>query len=182
MITTMLKQNNTLQINVAQLLKSLIGTTRTYEVEETVEIAGVDRLVHGEVELTRSDKSILVHAVLHVQVELECGRCLTKFQSPLTLDIQEEYLPKINIYTGEAMPAPEDREAFVIDERNILDLLEAVRQYASLAVPMKPLCKPDCAGLCPSCGHNLNQGTCDCPPQNLDPRWDKLRQAFSNRK
>lgn len=181
MISTMLKQNNTLQINVAQLLKSLIGTTRTYEVEEEVEIAGVNRLVQGRVELTRSDKSILAHAVLRVHVELDCSRCLREFKSPLTLDIQEEYLPKINIYTGDAEPTPEDRETFAIDERNILDLLEAVRQYASLAVPMKPLCETDCAGLCPSCGHNLNQGPCSCPPRNIDERWDKIRQAFSNR-
>lgn len=180
MITAMLKkQNNTLQINVAQLLKSLIGTSRTYEVEEEVEIAGTDRLVHGQVELTRSDKSILVHAVLHVHVELDCGRCVRRFKTPLTLDIQEEYLPMINVFTGEAEPAVEDREAFFIDERNFLDLLEAVRQYASLAVPIKPLCKPDCAGLCPACGHNMNEGQCECPPQNNDPRWNKLRQAFS---
>ena len=182
MIKTMLKQNNTLQINVAQLLKSLIGTTREYPVEEEVDIAGKNRLVHGNVELTRSDRSILVHALLHVDVELNCGRCLSRFSKPLTLDIQEEYLPKINIYTGEALPQPEDNDAFVIDERNMIDLLDAVRQYASLAVPIKPLCKEDCAGLCPTCGHNMNKGSCSCPPENIDPRWDKLRQAFSNRK
>jgi uncharacterized protein len=179
----MLKQNKTLQINVAQLLKAPIGATRNYNVEEEVDILGKNRLVRGDVELTRSDRSILVHAVLRVDVDLECGRCVSKFNAPLTLDIQEEYLPRINIATGEALPrAEEDKEAFAIDERNILDLLEAVRQYALLAVPMKPLCKPDCAGLCPTCGYNLNQGDCPCPPQEIDPRWDKLRQLFSNRK
>ena len=182
MIKTMLKQNNTLQINVAQLLKSLIGTTRSYQVQEEVDIAGKNRLVSGDVELTRSDRSILVHAVLHVDVELDCGRCLSRFIKPLTLDIQEEYLPKINIYTGEALPQTEDQDLFVIDERNILDLLDAVRQYASLAVPIKPLCTVDCAGLCPACGHNLNHGDCPCPPRNIDSRWEKLRQSFSDRK
>jgi uncharacterized protein len=183
MIETMLKQNNTLQINVAQLLKSLIGTTRTYSVEEEVDIAGKNRVVHGDIELTRSDRSILVHGVLHVDVELNCGRCASEFIAPLTLDIQEEYFPKIDVFTGDAAPAPEeDREAFSIDERNILDLLEAVQQYALMAQPIKPLCKPDCAGLCPTCGHNLNQGACPCPPDDIDPRWDKLRQSFSNRK
>mgnify|MGYP001607164836 CR=1 FL=1 len=182
MIKTMLQQN-TLQINVAQLLKSPLGTTRNYTIEEEVDIAGKNRVVTGEVELTRSDRSILVHGELHMDVELECGRCVSTFTAPLTLDIQEEYLPKTNIATGESLPGQEeDKEAFPIDERNILDLLEAVRQYASLAVPMKPLCKTDCAGLCPACGHNLNRGECPCPPQNIDPRWDTLRQLFSNRK
>lgn len=182
MIKIMLKQNNTLQINVSQLLKSPLGTTRTYAVEEEVDIDGKDRVVHGDVELTRSDRSILVHGVLHVDVELNCSRCVSEFSAPLTLDIQEEFLPKINISSGEPLPQPEDKETFSIDERNMLDLLEAVRQYASLAVPMKPLCKPNCAGLCPTCGHNLNRGECPCPPQDIDPRWDKLRQLFSNRK
>ncbi len=182
MIKTMLKQNNTLQINVSQLLKSPLGTTRNYTVEEEVDIAGKDRVVHGDVELTRSDRSILVHALLHVDVELNCSRCVSEFSAPLTLDIQEEYLPKINVYTGDPLPQPEDKETFSIDERNMLDILEAVRQYASLAVPMKPLCKADCAGLCSTCGHNLNRGECPCPPQDIDPRWDKLRQMFFNRK
>ena len=181
MIKTMLKQNKTLQINVSQLLKAPLGTTRNYAVEEEVDILGENRVVHGEVELTRSDRSILVHGLLQVDVELECGRCVTKFTAPLTLDIQEEFIPKISA-GGEPLPQPEDKEVFAIDERNMLDLLEAVRQYASLAVPMKPLCKPDCAGLCPVCGHNLNRGECPCPPQDTDPRWDTLRQLFSNRK
>lgn len=180
MIKTMLKKN-TLQINVSQLLKAPLGTTRNYTVEEEVDILGENRVVHGEVELTRSDRSILVRSLLHVDVELECGRCVSKFTAPLTLDIQEEFVPKIAA-GGEPLPAPEDNSTFAIDERNILDLFEAVQQYASLAVPIKPLCKPDCAGLCPACGHNLNRGECPCPPQEIDPRWDTLRQLFSNRK
>jgi uncharacterized protein len=182
MIQTMLKQNNTLQINVSQLLKAPLGATRNYNIEEEVDILGKNRMVRGEVELTRSDRSILVKAVLHVDVELECGRCVSNFKAPLTLDIQEEYLPKFSIASGEPLPPPEDKDTFAIDERNMLDLLDAVRQYASLAVPMKPLCKPGCAGLCPTCGHNLNRGQCPCPPQDIDPRWDTLRQLFSNRK
>src|ERR1035437_2487063 len=183
MIKTMLKQNKTLQINVSQLLKAPLGATRNYAVEEEVDILGKNRMVRGEVELTRSDPSILVHAILHVDVDLECGRCVSKFNAPLTLDILEEYLPQINVSTGQPLPGvEEEKETFAIDERNVLDMLEAVRQYASLAVPMKPLCKPDCAGLCPTCGYNLNQGDCPCPPQDIDPRWDKLRQLFSNRK
>ena len=182
MIKTMQKQNNTLRINVAQLLKSLIGSTRTYEVAEEVEIAGKDRMVQGDVELTRTDNSILVHGILHFDVELTCGRCSNEFTAPLSLDIQEEYVPKINVNTGDLLSAPEDKEFFFIDERNVIDLLEAVQQYASLAMPIKPLCKPDCSGLCPVCGHNMNHDECTCPPQNIDPRWDKLRDMFSKRK
>ena len=170
---------NTLQINVAQLLKADIGTTRAYAVEEEVDIADCSHLVQGEVRLTRSDRSILVKGTLHLDVELTCSRCVSLFTCPMSFDIEEEYFPKIDIFTGHALPPPEDDDAFTISERNILDLIEAVRQYALLAIPMKPLCRPDCTGLCPICGCNLNQGLCSCPPEPIDPRWAKLRELIS---
>jgi uncharacterized protein len=69
---------------------------------------------------------------------------------------------------------PEDSGGFPIDGHHIIDMTEAVRQYILLTTPMKPLCREDCAGLCPVCGHNLNQGPCSCPPQGVDPHWAKL--------
>lgn len=170
---------NTLRINVAQQLKADIGTVRNYLVEEVVDIAGDSRLVQGDISLTLTNRSILVKGTLHFDVELTCSRCLNLFSYPLTLDIEEEYFPKINIYSGKALPPPEDQDAFAIDEHNILDLIEAVRQYALLSMPMKPLCHADCAGLCPICGCNLNRGACSCPPEDIDPRWAKLRELIS---
>jgi uncharacterized protein len=74
------------------------------------------------------------------------------------------------------MVVPDDPGCFTIDEHHILDLTEAIRQYTVLAVPMKPLCNENCAGLCPSCGQNLNQGECGCPSPDTDPRWANLRR------
>ncbi|MBI2852228.1 MAG: DUF177 domain-containing protein [Chloroflexi bacterium] len=169
-----------LQINVAGLLKANIGTARDYVIEDTIEIAGSHRVVLGEVNLMRTDRSILVKGTLHTDIDLTCSRCLSQFSLRLTLDIEEEYFPRIDIYTGNALPALEDSEAFTIDEQNMLDLTEAVRQYALLSVPMKPLCRADCAGLCSVCGRNLNQGPCDCPPMPADPRWAKLSQLIQS--
>jgi hypothetical protein len=55
-------------------------------------------------------------------------------------------------------------------------LTEAVRQYRVMAEPMQLLCKPDCLGLCPHCGYNLNQGPCGCPRQDVDERWSALTE------
>ena len=63
-----------------------------------------------------------------------------------------------------------------IDEQHTLDLTEAVRQYALMATPMKALCKKDCAGLCQTCGKNLNEGKCHCPKDDNDLRWSKLAE------
>ena len=80
--------------------------------------------------------------------------------------------------SGSLLSLPDEPGCFTIDEHHILDLTEAVRQYALLALPMKPLCRQDCAGLCPTCGHNLNQGGCGCPPQGPDPRWSGLNKLL----
>jgi uncharacterized protein len=56
----------------------------------------------------------------------------------------------------------------------VVDLAFALREELILAVPPFVECRPDCKGLCPRCGANLNDGPCDCPPRS-DPRWDALR-------
>ena len=65
---------------------------------------------------------------------------------------------------------------FTIDDHHILDVSEAVRQYALTAIPLKALCSVNCAGLCQTCGKNLNEGPCQCPPRQMDSRWAKLRE------
>ncbi len=165
-----------MQINVAQLLKAPIGSIRDYEVREVIDVTGDGNgsLVQGKVRLMRTDRSILVKGVLDTEVELTCSRCLSSFSCPLTLNIEEEYYPTTDVVTGASLPVPDEPGCFTIDERHVLDLTEAIRQYALLAIPMKPLCREDCAGLCPHCGCNLNLGACNCPPRGADPRWSEL--------
>ena len=165
-----------MQINVAQQLRAPIGSVRDYEVGQVIDITGDGNgsLVQGKVSLMRTDRNILVKGVLDTEVELTCSRCLSPFNCPLTLNIEEEYFPTTDVVTGASLPLHDEPGCFTIDKRHVLDLTEAVRQYALLAIPMKPLCREDCAGLCPNCGHNLNRGPCGCPPQGADPRWSEL--------
>lgn len=163
-----------MQINVSQQLKAPIGSRWHYRVSEIIDINGANSLLQGEVELMRIDRSLLAKCRLHTEIEFTCSRCLGLFRSPLTLNIEEEYFPTTNVVTGTSIPLPDEPGCFTIDENNILDLTESVRQYMLLTTPMKPLCDEDCAGLCPSCGCNLNQEPCNCPPKPADPRWSEL--------
>jgi uncharacterized protein len=167
-----------MQINVAQLLKAPIGSTRDYEIKQVIDITGdgASSLVQGRVRLMRTDRSILVKGTLDTGVELTCSRCLSPFNCSLTINIEEEYYPTTDVDTGAAIAVPDEPGSFTIDENHVLDLTEAVRQYALLAIPMKPLCKEDCAGLCSYCGHNLNLGPCGCPPRGVDSRWSELNK------
>jgi uncharacterized protein len=156
-----------MQINVSQLLKASIGSIRYHEVSETIDIVG-GSVVKGEVRLTRTDRGILAKGALHTEVEVTCSRCLSLFSCPLVLNIEEEYFPVTDVISGTWLSLPEDTGCFTIDEHHILDLTEAIRQYTLLATPMKPLCSENCAGLCPYCGRNLNQGACDCMAQDSE--------------
>jgi uncharacterized protein len=166
-----------MQINVAQQLRSAIGTVREHDVDLVMDITGYgdNSRIQGRLTLTRTDRGILVEGKLNAELELTCSRCLTPFSYPLTLKIEEEYFPTVDVVSGASLPVPDEPGLFTIDENHELDLTEAVHQYALIAVPMKPLCRPDCAGLCPVCGQNLNLGKCQCKPREADPRWAKLK-------
>jgi uncharacterized protein len=172
------------QINVAQLLKSPVGSTRNYEVSGEVDIFGDGgtSLVNGEVSLIRTDRSILVKGTLNTRAEVTCSRCLTVFGCPLVLNIEEEYFPTVDVVSGTPVSVPDESGGFTIDKQHVLDLTEAIRQYALLVLPMKPLCRSDCAGLCSVCGQNLNRGACACPPGPVDPRWAALTEIDTKQK
>ena len=170
-----------MQINVSQLLEETIGSTREYGVNETIDMAGGGCIVQGGVELVRTDRGILVKGMLRTTVEVKCSRCLSLFSCPLVLSMEEEYFPTTDVVSGASLPLPEEPGCFTVDEHHILDLTEAIRQYALVATPMKPLCAEDCAGLCPYCGHNLNQGPCDCLTQGSE-RKDVNYGSFTQTK
>ncbi len=170
-----------MQINVAQLLKEPIGSFRHYQIAKTSDLSSVSEgscQVEGEVKLLRTDRSILASGTLMTEVTMLCSRCLSPFNLPLTLKIEEEYFPTIDVVSGAHLSVPADSSDLTIDENHIIDLTEAVRQYMLLATPMKPLCRTDCAGLCPQCGYNLNYGPCNCTVSPVDTRWVKLRELM----
>jgi uncharacterized protein len=137
-----------LEVNVSQMLKGSIGTEKVIFVDAIMDITGYgESAVDGKVKLTRTNRSILVKGTLKTLIQSSCARCLDVFECPLTLNIEEEYFPMTEVNTGVPIPEPEEPGYFVIDENHILDLSEAVRQYALMAVPMKPLCRPDCPGI-----------------------------------
>lgn len=164
-----------MQINVSQQLKSSIGEVRDYEPTGKINLDGDYITVQGNVRLTRTDRGILAKGIMHSETELTCGRCLTLFSHHFNLDIEEEFFPTTDVNTGAVISLPDEAGSFSIDENNILDLTDAVRQYLLMAIPIKPLCQQDCAGLCPTCGANLNETPCGCPSGAVDPRWEKLR-------
>ena len=121
------------------------------------------------------DKFRLVGTV-RTELELPCSRCLEPFTLPVNQSFDLRFHPQSEATTEvDAEVANEDLEtSFYRDEQ--IDLNELLREQFYLTLPMKPLCREDCKGLCPQCGTNLNTGTCDCGPGWEDPRLAALKQ------
>ncbi|MGH8972953.1 MAG: YceD family protein [Acidimicrobiia bacterium] len=92
-----------------------------------------------------------------------CSRCLTPLQNGFELHLREVF---------EEDPVEDETYPLRNDE---IDLEQPLRDVVVPELPMVPLCRVDCAGLCASCGANLNEGACDCPAVVVDHRWDALR-------
>jgi uncharacterized protein len=92
----------------------------------------------------------------------ECRRCLGPVVGNIEARVEELFVPE-----------PEEGEAYPI-LRDHIDLEPLAREAIVLALPLVPLCRPDCKGLCPECGADLNSGPCGCAVVSSDPRWAAL--------
>ena len=142
-------------------------------------------------------------------LQLSCGRCLTAFPLPVDTSVDLTYIPertpvvpahetakadapatdapKRPAKAAKAPPVEEEVElqdedldtAFYRD--HVLDLAEMLREQFYLALPMQPLCRPDCQGLCPTCGIDRNVDTCQCKTEWIDPRLSVLKTLVTRK-
>ncbi|HEX7950934.1 MAG TPA: DUF177 domain-containing protein [Candidatus Limnocylindrales bacterium] len=165
--------------NVAGLLGEPPGAERDYEIDgATIELGEDLRLaepVAGHVHLARTNRGILVGAELRAALALECSRCLREIAVPVAVEVQEEYLPSIDLATGHPLAPGDEPDVLRLTDHHELDLETPVREAIQLAEPIAPLCRPDCPGLCIVCGDRLDERVHDHPDDDTDPRLEALR-------
>lgn len=172
-----------LTYNVAGLLRSAPGTSRRYPIHadrfEVAEDVSLAAPLDGEVRLSRTGRSILAQAVVRTAFDERCSRCLNPVAAPVEVTVIEEALPSIDIDSGQPVDRAAEPDALRLDDHHELDLTEPIREAVSLAEPIAPLCRPDCAGLCETCGADLNADpTHSHGDASIDPRlavlagWD----------
>lgn len=129
--------------------------------------------VHLKGEVRRHGDFFSVAGTCTADGQLTCSRCL----EPVAWNVEEEYA--VEYRPAETAPAEteagldgEDLDVIFLDGDE-LDLTELAAEQVVLAMPMRIVCQPNCAGLCPRCGANLNTGVCKCEPE-VDPRWGAL--------
>jgi uncharacterized protein len=128
--------------------------------------------VTGEITVENVGSLLLVRGRLRATVALRCARCLGEFTRSLEIDIEEEFAAA---GTGAEVKTidREEPEASAI-ANYVLDVSDLVRQEVAVRVPMAPLCREACLGICAQCGKNLNEGPCGCSAASMDGRWAKL--------
>jgi uncharacterized protein len=165
--------------NVAGLLADGVGAERVHDLDD-VRIALPDDLVlaapiAGRVRLSRTNRGILAHARLATALAGECARCLRPLMTPIDIELDEEYLPSIDLATGRPVGPTDEPEALRLTDHHEVDLEPSVRDAILLAEPIAPLDRPDCPGLCAVCGLPLDEGVHDHPDDDIDPRLEALR-------
>jgi uncharacterized protein len=137
-------------------------------------------------------------------LQLSCGRCLTPFPQTVDTVVDLTYIPEPtpavaahDAGKGDAVKAPGkgaktptvEEEVELQDEDldtayyrdHVLDLADMLREQFYLALPMRPLCRPDCQGLCPNCGIDRNVETCQCKTEWVDPRLSVLKTLVTRK-
>lgn len=136
---------------------------------------GVETAFDGPVEVHlrashAGSGEVVVRGRIQAALLRECRRCLAPVPGSLREELTMVFVP------SDTPGAEEDGDVRLFKGSAAeLDLSEPVREEVVLATEPYVVCDPDCKGLCPRCGTNLNQGTCDCTTEEVDPRWDALR-------
>jgi uncharacterized protein len=166
-------------VSVAELLGKP-GEYRDITVTEPMEgVAGAlgrlaDDRVDARLRLESVMEGILVTGRAEASTALRCARCLTSFSHRLEVELCELYA-----VSGGRNPERDDVYAIAGSELNLEPML---RDALALALPLNPICRADCRGICAGCGTELNFASCTCAEESIDPRWaalESLRERLS---
>ena len=169
-----------LRLSVAEIL-GRPGEYRDIAIRRPLQDVGTalarlgERGIEGDLRIESVIEGVLVTGRVQGGAVLQCARCLNEIETDVTLRVCE-------LFAGPGHEASEDVDVYQVEGLEI-DLEPMVRDAVTLALPLNPLCRKDCRGLCGSCGTDLNQGACDCKEDDFDPRWaalSDLRQRLEN--
>lgn len=133
------------------------------------------RLESAALEVEADGADVFVRGRLVATVPQTCGRCLETFPAHVEVPIDVRLVPRPSSADSVELGADDLDVDFYADDQ--LDLGRVVETETTLALPMKPLCRPECRGLCAVCGANRNVVRCTCAPRPPDPRLAALRLA-----
>lgn len=143
-----------LRLNVGFLVSSAVGVSRDFSFDYEKMRLGDDLTVFdfaGTATFSRTQQGLLLQGSFTLKMKLECVRCLDEY-------LQTVIFTFTDLYAFDKRSLSESN--LLVPEEGQIDLSPLLREYALLEIPIQPLCRPDCKGLCPVCGENLNRVDC----------------------
>ena len=167
-----------MQLDLTRYRQLLNSFARTFKPEDVADESDAYRIV-APVDLAfeihkDKDRFRLVGNVA-TELELPCSRCLEAYRLPVSAPFDLRYVPATEASTEPEREVDDGDLETSYYRNDEIDLNELMREQFYLALPMKPLCREGCRGLCSQCGANLNTDTCDCAPAWTDPRLAALK-------
>ena len=129
-------------------------------------VTAIDEAV-AEMQLEAVADGLVVRGSVTASAILRCNRCLTGIEFTATADVVQAYGP------------PSDDDILPIDSDGSIDLGPLLHDELSLAIPLVPVCRDDCLGLCPTCGTDLNKEPCEGHPEETNSPFAALEGLFS---
>lgn len=118
--------------------------------------------------VTCSGGVLVMTANLDAKIKTTCARCLKELELPVSVDFSETLVQ-------EGTEDGKDLDSVIVFSGTEVNVGEIAENNLLLNISSKYLCSDDCRGLCPKCGKDLNDGDCDCDFDEIDPRWEKLK-------
>jgi len=162
----------TFRFNVGFIIHEEVGYKHDFPFDlEKVILDGELELrnLHGNVNVGKTPQGLIVQGNFSAETTVNCVRCLTDFIQELEWEFTELYAFDQRSITESGLLLPEDAH---------LDMEELLREFAVLEIPINPICKPDCEGLCIECGQNLNEKDCGHRPDEPDSPFAKLKDLL----
>jgi uncharacterized protein len=160
------------RVNVGFIIHEDVGSNYEFPFEFEKIKVGDDlelRNFSGLVFIGRTPQGLLVTGNLKGETTLDCVRCLKPFSHSLDWEMTELYAFNEKSVSESGLIVPEDAQ---------IDLAPLVREYALLEIPINPLCKPECKGLCPVCGQDLNIKECGHRPDFDGSSFNVLKELL----
>lgn len=151
-------------------------TSPLEDLDKSDEDVFVKEAITLKANVKRVGSKVVIQGVIRTLVQLECSRCLEKFLYHIDEPFTATFLPASERPSDSDLELESDDLDVSFYKGKSIDLSELVREQIFLAIPMDPLCRTNCRGLCPECGKNLNDGRCYCSNAKGDHRGSKAKK------
>lgn len=125
----------------------------------------------GIITASRNSDGVLTIGKFNATTSANCGRCLDPTKQSLNIEFSEQF----------TLPNHADKDTeLMLPHNGKIDFGPILREYLLLEMPINPICRPDCQGLCPNCGINRSEESCDCKIDEINPQFSALKSLLDN--